>query len=948
MAQIVYRGNTKPGRAGVAVRGGVQTNLFRLSLPSTNVVFSQYDVREYQHYPPFFSFPHHGPIHRTGIQLPGGRTNKANENNSKPVPKRFFKPVIDYLQKRSQYAHLFNPPGAYDGVASLYIPNSRIGQGAPFELNIPRDMHEGVGDTIIVHLTFVDTIDSGLVSAVMKGRSNPDGSLKVVNAINALVRMAPHEQTNEFPLTTKRAFFSERSPHDLKNGLLLFTGIHSSVRPVLGSLVLNLDTTSIVTYRPGPLLGFCLDVLGKQNVRDMTPQSIRNAKKLMDLRKGLRRVKVCYSRAHPLYHQQMTAGMPKHYSIADITLQGANVESFSYHNQQTDQVQHISIRNYFLQRYNIELRHPDIVCVRFKSRPDKETILPIELLDVVPGQVFKSVLAPEASATMISVTKRNPLDRLREITDRMKDLRYAESTYLAAAGLQINPGPERPPARMLAPPSLHFGTDRGGKHITKEPINGRWDFMNKPYHRPGVIRGWAIVAMVPPLPPNNLMPDWMLNEFGKGLHQTLLNRGLDVQIPPHIKTGINLANVAVELNGLVDQIIRDNDKWARAHKGYNGSEPALSGSQVLLVCVVVFPNPTVREAVKKWSDIDGGIATQIVKQDKMANQGNRKVDSQYLNNVALKINCKMGGSNSSITNRWFSSPVDNPPRTMILGIDVTHPAPDSESPSIAALVYNKSPFALDDYAATTRVQQKRVETVQDFAGMAKEALIQHETAFRELAKRRRIELRDKFYPPHRIIIFRDGVSEGEFQPVFTAEMRALNELFRSVNLPLPKVTFIVVGKRHHIRFIAAPDGDRDQNDKGNLKSGLVVDDQIVHPLYRDFYLQSQRPLMGTSRSAHYTVLYDDNNISQDELQSLCFDLCHMYGRATNAVSIPAPVYYADLACTRARLHLSASGFGSEASVHGDEDASTLTPQVLAQMNTKVAVHRRQKLRMYFV
>lgn len=32
-------------------------------------------------------------------------------------------------------------------------------------------------------------------------------------------------------------------------------------------------------------------------------------------------------------------------------------------------------------------------------------------------------------------------------------------------------------------------------------------------------------------------------------------------------------------------------------------------------------------------------------------------------------------------------------------------------------------------------------------------------------------------------------------------------------------------------------------------------------------------------------------------------MCHMYGRCARSVSIPAPVYYADLVATRARCHL---------------------------------------------
>ncbi|EJW72690.1 hypothetical protein WUBG_16403 [Wuchereria bancrofti] len=60
---------------------------------------------------------------------------------------------------------------------------------------------------------------------------------------------------------------------------------------------------------------------------------------------------------------------------------------------------------------------------------------------------------------------------------------------------------------------------------------------------------------------------------------------------------------------------------------------------------------------------------------------------------------------------------------------------------------------------------------------------------------------------------------------------------------------------------------------------------------------------GTSRPARYHVLWDDSKFTSDELQSITFSICHTYGRCARSVSIPAPVYYADLVATRARCHL---------------------------------------------
>lgn len=65
---------------------------------------------------------------------------------------------------------------------------------------------------------------------------------------------------------------------------------------------------------------------------------------------------------------------------------------------------------------------------------------------------------------------------------------------------------------------------------------------------------------------------------------------------------------------------------------------------------------------------------------------------------------------------------------------------------------------------------------------------------------------------------------------------------------------------------------------------------------------------GTARPAHYTVLLDEifradyKDHAADELEKLTHDMCYLYGRATKAVSICPPAYYADLVCTRARVH----------------------------------------------
>ncbi|KAG8696743.1 hypothetical protein FRC11_000519, partial [Ceratobasidium sp. 423] len=146
----------------------------------------------------------------------------------------------------------------------------------------------------------------------------------------------------------------------------------------------------------------------------------------------------------------------------------------------------------------------------------------------------------------------------------------------------------------------------------------------------------------------------------------------------------------------------------------------------------------------------------------------------------------------------------------------------------------------------------------------------------------------------------------------------------------PAITIVVVGKRHHVRFFPTHGGE---DKSGNCPAGTVVDDVVGHPTEFDFYLQSHGGLLGTSRSGHYSVLHDENNFSPDGIQAVSFALCHVYARATRSVSIPAPVYYADIVCARAKNH-----YDPSIGYHSIDDTETV-----ASGETGSAVQRYKDL-----
>ena len=64
-------------------------------------------------------------------------------------------------------------------------------------------------------------------------------------------------------------------------------------------------------------------------------------------------------------------------------------------------------------------------------------------------------------------------------------------------------------------------------------------------------------------------------------------------------------------------------------------------------------------------------------------------------------------------------------------------------------------------------------------------------------------------------------------------------------------------------------------------------------------------LQGTTKPTHYYVVHDEIKFTADQLQTLTNDVSYMFARATKAVSLVSPAYYADLACERGRCYLHA-------------------------------------------
>ncbi|KAI7998400.1 Protein argonaute 2 [Camellia lanceoleosa] len=176
--------------------------------------------------------------------------------------------------------------------------------------------------------------------------------------------------------------------------------------------------------------------------------------------------------------------------------------------------------------------------------------------------------------------------------------------------------------------------------------------------------------------------------------------------------------------------------------------------------------------------------------------------------------------------------------------------------------------------------------------------------------------------PKKIVVFRDGVSESQFDMVLNEELQDLKNAIYEGNY-CPTITLVVTQKRHHTHLFL--ENEREGGASSNMPPRTVVDTTIVHPFEFDFYLCSHHGNLGTSKPTHYYVLWDEHNFTSDKLQKLIYDLCFTFARCTKHVSLVPPVYYADLVAYQGRLFQEVMNeLQSPPSV---PSSSTLTPAV---------------------
>jgi hypothetical protein len=730
----------------------------------------------------------------------------------------------------------------------------------PLDIQVPFfDEHDKPSDKskkYQISIIFQRELDPSQLTSHMDGNPNfrDYDTLPLVSALNLVLQ----QYANKVGVRVgkSRYFFPLSSQTFLLGpGVEAMQGFYASIRPAYKELMVNVNVCMTAFVIPGNLADRLLEF--RQNSRGALPTLPKAMVKSLKVRT-----------LHLKYTKKVLA----------IGNRSARQEVFDC----ADLGGRVSVEHYFQKTYNYKCKHPDDLPVVNVGTVRRANWIPAELCEILPGNAYRGKLSDRETASMIKFACNPPKVNAEAIVNQGFSLMgltpsTSDKSPLTGFGIAINPNMTDIPGRELMPPGLTY------KVGNARPSNGSWNILDVQFHQPCRIDSWWVVyirdqrgILKGPTDPNL---QGLVTGFANKLKKSgiALPQGLPKLLPPPTMPPPHADPDRLEALNNIRQVI--NNALAET----KGKKPGF-----ILVLLENRDN-FIYPGTKRIGDVELGVHTIHMQLEKAL--GEPRKQDQYFSNVALKVNTKLGGMNHLLDGaamKWLTKT-----KTMMVGIDVTHPGPGSRegTPSIAAVVASIDQSFVQ-FPASIRIQQTKKEMLDELRDMMVERLLVWEGKNKSL--------------PDRIIVYRDGVSEGQFDTVLLEELPQILASFQKMSTQTrgkyrPKVSIIICGKRHHARFYATNSQYADRN--GNTRPGTVVDKGITGVFDFDFYLQAHAGLQGNVKATHYTVVYDENNLQADEIQKGTHDTSYLYARATKAVSLIPAAYYADLACERGRCYL---------------------------------------------
>uniref|UniRef100_A0A8D3CR19 Piwi-like protein 2 n=1 Tax=Scophthalmus maximus TaxID=52904 RepID=A0A8D3CR19_SCOMX len=280
----------------------------------------------------------------------------------------------------------------------------------------------------------------------------------------------------------------------------------------------------------------------------------------------------------------------------------------------------------------------------------------------------------------------------------------------------------------------------------------------------------------------------------------------------------------------------------------------------LLVCIVIGNRDDLYGAIKKLCCVKSPIPSQVINIRTISQPQKLKSVAQK---ILLQMNAKLGGELWTV-----NVPLKN---LMVVGVDVHHDTSRMRQ-SVMGFVASVNSSLTRWYSRVT-FQTPSEELICGLKACLLAALQKYYEVNHNL--------------PEKIVVYRDGVSDGQLKVVEQYEIPQLIKCFPTFPGYEPKLVFIVVQKRISTTLYSCA-----ANYCGTPPPGTVLDHTLTEKAWVDFYLMAHHIRQGCGLPTRYISVYNTANLTPDHLQRLTFKMCHLYWNWPGTVRVPAPCKYA--------------------------------------------------------
>ncbi|XP_056135759.1 piwi-like protein 2 [Lampris incognitus] len=286
------------------------------------------------------------------------------------------------------------------------------------------------------------------------------------------------------------------------------------------------------------------------------------------------------------------------------------------------------------------------------------------------------------------------------------------------------------------------------------------------------------------------------------------------------------------------------------------SEPNMQ----LVVCIVTGNRNDLYSAIKKLCCVKSPIPSQVINVRTISQPQKLRSISQK---ILLQLNCKLGGELWTV-----NIPLKH---LMVVGVDVHHDA-KRKTQSVMGFVASLN-SSLTQWYSRVNFQIANEEIINGFQVCLLAALQKYYEV--------------NHYLPEKIVVYRDGVSDGQLKIVELYEIPQLLKCFQTFPNYEPKMVFIVVQKSTGTILYSLA-----KQSFVNTPPGTVLDHTLTKRHWMDFYLVSHYTRQGCGLPTRYITVYNTTNLEPDHLQRLTFKMCHLYWNWPGTIRVPAPCKYA--------------------------------------------------------